>query len=194
MAAWSASPLAPQGTAGEIINTITGPNITAGIGGLGVHNVAQAFTNGSTQSTQQHTPGLWNDAWTPYDTYFMYNTAQTLSAGSDFTDTQNGATTGTLGLPSVPAAPQSGFGTYSSSATSAKVILAPNADSNVPFLYLVLRGSDIGLLDVRVDGQLPGGGGTFQVFTDYMFYIPEPATIGLVCMAAVGCFGITRRR
>ena len=47
----------------------------------------------------------------------------------------------------------SGFGTYSASATSAKVILSPNADSNVPFLYVVVRDSDWFLLDVRVDGQ-----------------------------------------
>jgi hypothetical protein len=175
------------GTEGETINTFTGPTITPVVGSVGVHNVAQAFTEAPTPTTQQHTTGLWNDAWTAYDTYFMYNSAETLSAGPNFSETNNGATTGTLGLPTIAVAPKSGFGTYSAPLTAAKVVLAPNADSNVPFLHVVLRATDWFNLFVRIDGVRQDG-------TTITVIIPEPTTGALFALAFVGCFGFIRRR
>jgi hypothetical protein len=187
------------GTAGETINTFTGLNVSAAVGGLGVHNVAQAFTNAGTPTKQQHTPGIWAADWTQYDTHFLYNAAETLSAGSNFSETNNGATTGTLGLSMIgPNPPTSGFGSYNASATSAKVVLSPNADSSVPFFYLVTRHQDAFLIDVRVDGQRPDGSHTFANFDDYIFlYLPiepEPTTFVLFALAFAGCFGFIRRR
>ena len=187
------------GTAGETINTFTGLTVTAALGGVGVHNVAQAYTNASTPTKQEHTPGLWAADWTQYDTHFLYNAAETLSAGPNFSETNNGATTGTLGLSLVsPNPPTSGFGSYSGSATSAKVILAPNADSSVPFFYVVARRQEPFHMDVRVDGRRSDGSHTFATFDDFIFlYLPiepEPTTFVLFALAFTGCFGFIRRR
>ena len=175
------------GTEGETINTFTGPTITAALGGVGVHNVAQAFTEANTPTTEEHFAPIWNPAWTAYDTYFMFNATQTLSAGPNFSETNSGATTGTLGLPTSPAAPKSGFGTYSAPLTAAKVVLAPNADSNVPFLHVVVRATEVFNLFVRIDGVRQDG-------TTITVIFPEPTTGALFALAFAGCFGLARRR
>jgi hypothetical protein len=174
------------GTAGEEIDTFSFPDISA-VSGVGIHNVAQGITNAGTPTKSEHSPGLWNADWAAYDTYFLFNSTESLSFGPNFSETNNGATTGTLGLSTILGyTPTSGFGTYMSGVGS-KMILPPNVDSDVPFMQVVLRAQDSAQLNVsmvgavRYDRQIVIGP-----------FVPEPSTW---LLAAIGCVAsLTRRR
>src|SRR5688500_1859976 len=108
-------------TQGETIDGFSDPSINPIGAGLGIHNVAGAFTNHGTPTKSEHNPGLWNQVWTPYDTHFLFG-HESLSLGPPFTETNDGTTTGTLGLtlPPTAAVPRSGFGIYTADPTSAR--------------------------------------------------------------------------
>jgi len=148
------------GTAGEMINTFSNPVITPAGGGKGVHNVAQAFTMGGTPSRAEHTPALYNAAWAPYDTYFLFDATNSLSLGPNFEETNDGTTTGMLSLPATPAAPSSGFGGVTSQAASSK--LFTTAANNVQFLQVVMAAGEMASLSLRVIGN---GGDAVGDFT-----------------------------
>jgi hypothetical protein len=152
--------LSAVGTAGEMINTFSNPVITPMGGGKGVHNVAQAFTMGGTPSRGEHMPALWNADWTPYDTYFLFDAANSLSLGPNFEETNDGTTTGMLNLPATPGAPRSGFGGVTSAAASSKLFTTPS--SNLAFMQVVMAAGESASLSVRVIGN---GGDAVGDFT-----------------------------
>jgi hypothetical protein len=149
-----------MGTNGEMINTFTNPVITPVAGDKGVHNVAQAFTMAGTPTRAEHAPGLWNAEWAPYDTHFLFGATDSLSLGPNYEETNDGSTTGMLGLASTPAVPRSGFGNYNSQATSSKAITT--AANNVPFMQVIMEANDAAMLSLRVVGD---GGGSIGDFT-----------------------------
>jgi hypothetical protein len=178
------------GTVGEEIDTFSAPSISP-VSGLGIHNVAQAFSNAGTPTKSEHNPGLWYPDWAAYDTYFMFGTGETLSIGPNFSETNNGATTGTLGLfhSTGGVTPTSGFGTYMAPNTSSKIVLAPHADSDVPFMQVVLRAQDSARLVVSI---VAGNSIAYQEPIIIGPFVPEPSTIVLLAVSAAGL--ITSRR
>jgi hypothetical protein len=148
------------GTSGEMINTFTNPVITAMGGGKGIHNVAQAFTNGGTPSRGDQTPALYNPEWAPYDTYFYFDATNSLSLGPAFEETNDGTTSGMLSLPATPSAPRSGFGGLTSQAASSK--LFTTADDSLAFMQVVMAAGEQASLSIRIIGD---GGATVGDFT-----------------------------
>jgi hypothetical protein len=180
------------GDAGESLNTFSKLAITPDGTGAGIHNVSQAFTNAATPTIGQHTPGLWNDAWTPYDTYFKFAGAADLALdlGTPFGETNNNSTTGMLGLPTTPGPPMSGYGNYTSGADSTKVLVPAKAGANINFLQVVLKEGEAALLDVEVVGN---GGAAVQNFADFRIgggVVVLPPVISLVNLGEIESTGV----
>jgi hypothetical protein len=172
------------GTAGEVLNTFGQFNITPVGTGAGIHNVSQAFTNAGTPTIAQHAAGLWNDAWTPYDSYFKFAGADlALDLGTAMAETSNNSTTGMLGLPTTPGAPMSGYGNLTSGTDSAKVLVPAKAGANVNFMQLVLKTGEQVNLDVEVVGD---GGNSRMLFTDFVVGGGGQVTAPVVTDAALG--------
>jgi hypothetical protein len=176
------------GSTGEVLNTFAQINVTPGGTGAGIHNVSQAFTNAGTPSVGQHSPGLWNEAWTPYDSYFKFAGAADLALdlGTPLAETSNNSTTGMLGLPTTPGAPMSGYGNLTSGADSAKVLVPGKAGASINFLQLVLKAGEQALLDVEIVGD---AGASRQVFTDFVVGGGGPEPVAPVAVDAPGLTG-----
>jgi hypothetical protein len=179
------------GTSGETIATFTNPSITPLGGGLGIHNVRQGFTNAATPTKGEHNPALWNEDWTAYDTYFLFDQVQTLSIGPPFSETNDDSTSGTLGLSTIPTNPMptkptSGFGTYNSDPDSRKALLTQWQGSNTPFMQVVLRAQDSARLRVLV--APPDTGVPQSVEREIVIgpLVPEPSAAALFAISSLG--------
>jgi hypothetical protein len=142
------------GTAGENLNTFSQVSIVPEGPGLGVHNVWPAASNTPTPWRTDPSPDF-DASWAQYDTYFKFAGAAdlVLDLGTPFSESNNNATTGTLGLLSGFGPPLSGFGTYSSAASSTKVLLPQKSGSTVNFMQVVLKAGESAFLDVEVVGN-----------------------------------------
>jgi len=99
--------------AGQTMNGIQDPSIVASAGGDGLHQVWTPVTGSATptRASQQSAGVLWNDAWLPFDSYWLFDNGagNTLAVGAPFSETNNG--TGGASLPSQGlGAPTTGFG------------------------------------------------------------------------------------
>jgi hypothetical protein len=182
------------GTSGEIISAFSNLEIVPIADSAGVHNVWQALTNGQTPTKQEHTPLLFNTDWAAYDTYFLFDNNLTLSLGPNFFETNDGTTTGMLDLsPAFGVKPRSGFGEYSSTPISSKVLSDRVASSNVRFMQVVMKQGHGALINVNVHAN----GGSPQVVNPPMLLpcvVAEPATMTLFGLAMMGLVRLTRRR
>ena len=184
------------GTQGETFGGFgfRNPSINPVGAGLGIHNVAAAFTNHGTPTKSEHTPGLWNSDWSPYDTYFLFDATNSVSLGPNFEETNDGTTTGTLGLtlPPFAAVPRSGFGIYTAHPLGSKVLPPTLQSSNVPFMQVVLRSVDSARL--RVNLQFSGAPPVepWEIVIG-PFVVPEPSTVALLAVAAIGVVAHHRR-
>jgi hypothetical protein len=183
--------LTAVGTAGEVINTFSNPTLAAG-SGLGVHQVWQ-FGGGATPTKSQQNLPFFNADWTAYDTAFLFaDTDYALNLGTAFGETNNHATTGNLGLTQAFATnADSGYGTFTSAADSTKVLLPAKSGASIPFMQVVMRASDTGILNVRIEGN---GGTALGNIQGYVIGIPEPGSLSLLGLALAGCFAYIRRR
>jgi hypothetical protein len=181
------------GTQGENINVFSAPTINP-VSGMGIHNVAQGFTNAGTPTKDEHIPGLYNSDWIAYDSHFLFRSTETLSIGPPYRETNNGATTGMLGLSNISTGPPiSGFGAYASEDSSAKGVLPAHAGSNVSFMQVVLRAQDTALMNVRVVANAGAVSSDLELVIG-PFIIPEPASMMLAGLAMLGLVGFARRR
>jgi hypothetical protein len=183
------------GTESEVINTFSRPTLTPmRTSDRGVHNVANGVTDSGTPSRSDQTPGLFNDAWRPYDTFFMFGGAADLALdlGTPLTETNDGSTRDMLGLPTTPGVPRSGFGTLNSGNDSTKVLIPAKAGSNLPFMQVVMRAGDVAHLDIEIVGN---GGQVVQSWDNLLVgIIPEPASAALAGLAVLGMVAFARRR
>jgi hypothetical protein len=159
--------LSAVGTNGEVINTFSHPTLTpSNTSHRGVHNVANVVTNSGTPSTADQIPGLFDSSWATYDTHLLFGGYQDLALdlGQPLTETNDGATTGQLGLTSAYGAPRSGFGNLSSAVTTFKVLRPEKAGSNIPFLQVVMLDNQYAHLDIEIAAN---GGQVVQIWDNY---------------------------
>ncbi len=149
---------------GQTINTIASPMIVPDGTDMGLHQAWAPFSVSGSPTRQDHlTSGpLWNDAWLPYDSFWLFETANSLSVGGAFTETNSGAG-GVAGLPNgAGGAPTTGFGSFGfTTANASKLFTVASglADSDVTFAQLVLKANEavritMGVLDdqgIRTD-------------------------------------------
>jgi hypothetical protein len=186
--------LTATGTAGEVVNTFSNQLLDA-VAGLGVHQVWGFPGTSQSPSPTQQTAPFFNSDWVPYDTYFKFGaTDLVLDLGTAATETNNGSTTGTLGLTQAFATPtNSGFGTYVTAADSTKVLLPAKAGTSVPFFQVVMRATDTARFRAKIEGS-NAVGNIDMTFGGAAPPVPEPATLSLLGLAFAGCLGFIRRR
>ena len=173
------------GRSGEVIHAFNNLEIVPFSGSAGVHHVWQAITNNQTPTKQEHVAPLFNADWAAYDTYFLFDNSEASSLGPDAVETNDGATTGTLDLtPAFDLEPISGFGDYSSNPVSTKALPDSLAGPTVPFLQVVMRRDDAAIIRVNVLAN----GATIRVENPPLIpcVVPEPATIPLLALPAIG--------
>ena len=100
-------------TAGETINGVDTPTIAQGVGALG-GLPSQVWLNNTgtfkSPTAGDQTPGLWNSAYTPFDSFWLFDATNSLSVGAGFDESNNGVG-GVQGLPAgALGAPYTGFG------------------------------------------------------------------------------------
>ncbi len=100
-------------TAGETINGVDTPTIVQGAGPHG-GLPSQVWLNNTgtfkSPTAGDQIPGLWNAAYTPYDSFWLFDTTNSLSVGAPFDESNNGVG-GVQGLPAgALGAPYTGFG------------------------------------------------------------------------------------
>jgi len=185
--------LTATGTAGEVINTFSNQLLNP-VAGLGVHQVWGFPGTSQSPSPSQQAPPFYNSDWVPYDTYFKFGTADlVLDLGTAASETNNGSTTGTLGLTQAFATPtNSGFGTYSSAADSTKVLLPNKAGTSVEFFQVVLKAGETARFQAKIEGS--NAVGNIDMVVGAAAIVPEPATFSLLGLAVAGCLGLIRRR
>jgi PEP-CTERM motif len=138
----------------QTINGVGDPSIVAN-GGMGLHQVWLNDTGNFRSPTQgDHTLGLWNAAYTPYDSFFYFDSTNALSFGAGFTEENNG-TGGVGGLPAgALGAPYTGFGSIGTvgdaSGSKAFTIASGRQGSSVEFGQLVMKSTDSVLLSMEV--------------------------------------------
>jgi hypothetical protein len=157
--------------AGEVINGVNNPTIVAQGTGAGLHQVWQPLL-GATPTRGDQNALAFNDAWRPYDSYWYFDSTNSLSVGGAFTET-NSETGGKTDLPAGPAgAARTGYGTMGFSGASASkgfTIASGRQGTTVDLGYFVLKQGEqamvsLGIVDngggnTRIENFMLGGGG-----------------------------------
>jgi len=187
--------------AGQTINGIQDPAIVAAAGSTGLHQVWTPLTGAHTptRASQQNGGVLWSDSWQAFDSYWMFDNSagSTLAVGAPFDETNSG--TGGAALPTAGfGAPTTGFGVLNTTGGAPGNMLFTLASGkqglDVDFAHLVGKTGESALLtfivttNEGVNQSIQGQSITFGGV------IPEPATITMLGLAMVGCFGFIRRR
>lgn len=127
-------------TAGEIINGVHNPTVTSSFG-EGVHQVWMPLL-GPTPTRGDHHPIAFNPAWRQYDSFWFFDSSNSLSVGGAFTETNN-EMGGVTGLPpSAAGEARTGFGSMGFSGASASkgfTIASGLQGTNVPLAQLVMK-------------------------------------------------------
>jgi hypothetical protein len=144
--------LSAASTAGEIINGVTNPSVVAGGTGAGVHQVWMPLL-GQTPTQGDHNPLAFNPAWKPYDSFWFFDSGNSLSVGGAFTETLVDDPAPITLPPSPAGPPRTGFGTMGFSGASASkgfTIASGRQGTNVPYGQFVLKQGEHALVSLTV--------------------------------------------
>jgi len=172
--------LSATSNAGETINGIENPNIIAN-GGMGLHQLWLNNTGTFKSPTQgDQTIGLWNAAYTPVDSFFYFDAANSLSVGAAWDETNSGAD-GFTGLPAgALGAPHTGFGTLSTAGGSPGgklfTVASGRPGNDVDFAQLVLKAAE----SVLVSFTVLTAEGVNTTFDDFCIGMCEPIGGGVL--------------
>jgi hypothetical protein len=178
-------------TAGEVINGVNNPTVVAAGTGAGLHQVWQPLL-GATPTRGDQFALTFSDAWRAYDSFWLFDSTNSLSFGGAFTET-NSETGGKPDLPDGPAgAARTGFGTMGFSgaeASKAFTIASGLQGTSVPLGYFVLKDDEAAMVSL---GVLDNSGGNTRM-EGFQLGVPEPATMTMLGLAIVGLVGFVRR-
>ena len=178
------------GTAGEVINSFAGINLTGG-----VHNVLPFFGTAAV-AKYQWTPGPNGNAlpeWEKYDTYFLLPVCDTFgcSAFGYFQETNDGSNPAGLVLSNLGFNTTNGLGTFKNSLPTDQNTIPPSmASSDVAFLQVVQPAGATTYLDVVLFSNT----GLRADFVDFAIGVPEPGSLMLGFLGLLGIVGMCRNR
>jgi hypothetical protein len=163
-------------TAGETIIGVDTPTIYPSPNGASGPHQVWLNNSGTFRSATQgdHIAGLWNGTWTPYDSYWFFDSSNSVSLGAAFTEANSGAG-GAAGLPSgALGPPTTGFGSMGTvgGAPGAKTFTVASGlrGPYVPLVQIVLKEGE----SVGMSLTVLGDSGFAQVFTDYFITVFPP--------------------
>jgi hypothetical protein len=176
--------LSAVSNADEVFTGMQRPSVVPVGSGLGLHQVWMPLL-GATPTRGDQNPLEFHDAWRAYDSYWFFDSTNSLSIGGPFTET-NSEVGGKPDLPDSLAGPaRTGFGTMGYAGTAAAkyyLIASGRQGTNVALGQLVMKEGQAVLVSLGVGTNFEGPWiANFRVGE-----IPEPATTTLLGAALIG--------
>jgi hypothetical protein len=180
----------------QTINGVDTPSIVSGGSSPGLPHQVWLNNTGVFKSITagDQTPGLWNSAYTPFDSFWYFDSTNSLSVGAAFDEANNG-TNGATGLPAGPLGnPYTGFGAMGTiggaPGARAFTIASGRQGQDVDFARIVLK---LGT-SVIFNGTILTNEGNNQAIQGLVLPIfAEPSSAVLLGVAAIVVCAFRRR-
>jgi len=197
-----------QGLTAYTVKAVSDDAVNQTINGIATPSIIAAAANGSlphqvwlnnsgtftSPTAGDQTPGLWNAAYTPFDSFWLFDSTNSLSIGAAFNEANN-FTGGASGLPAGALGnPATGFGAMGTAGGAAGsrafTIASGKQGTSVDLAHIVLPTGTF----ARLTGTILTNQGNNVAVDVQVGAVPEPATFSLLGLALVSGLGFIRRR